>query len=311
MPTKAPETLYSPDFTKNQLKPIFDMVEPLLKEVLQHGLVLFGKCSGLELGDENLPIIFVYRHLLEMLDSVIVQILECAPGPAALQLRAMFEALLTVEYITCDKGKSHSRAMAYLHEMELKRRRFYMSQDPNTAEGMAYQKFIADDPYAKEWKGLDPKDIASRVAEIDKMLELPELQSIAVEYKRLKKKSDPHWYSLFDGPRNIAELAKLLKKAAAYRTLYGEWSERTHSSDSIDRILMHDEKGKPYARSLRDVSEFNTAIDFAISFTVDASRLIVKHYFPDEEPAFAAWLGNEVLPIWRKIPKITINNSFD
>jgi hypothetical protein len=316
MPTKAPKTLYSPEWIKSQLKPVLDVVNPLLSELLQYGLTLFARCANLragdENGDENLPILFVYRHLLEMLDSVAIQIAECAPAPAALQLRAMFEALLTIEYITHDKNKTRERAMGYLYRMELKRRRFYLSQDPNTSEGAALQKFIAGDPFLQEWKGHDPAKVTELVAEIDKILQMPELQAIATEYKSLRKKMrDPDWYSLFGGPANIAQLAQALNRAASYRILYGEWSERTHSADAIDRILTHDESGRPYARSLRDVSELNTAIDFAMTFTIDASRLLVRHYFPADEINFAKWYAAEISSTWNKIPKIVISNASD
>ena len=312
MATKAPETLYSPDSIKAQLKPVLDVANPLLKELLQYGLSIFARCANLGGGDENLPVLFVYRHLLEMLDSVAIQIAECAPTPAALQLRAMFEALLTIEYMVQDKSKTRERAMAYLYKVELKRRRFYLSQDPGTPEGASLQKFIAGDPYSKEWKGQNPAKIAERIAEIDKMLQIPELQAVAAEYRTMRKKTrDPQWYSLFGGPANIAELAEILKRGASYRILYGEWSERTHSADAIDRILTHDASGRVYARSLRDVSELNAAIDFAVTFSLEASRLVARHYFPAEETDFAKWYAKEISPAWKKIPKVVISTSSD
>lgn len=224
----------------------------------------------------------------------------------------MFEALLTIEYMIQDKTKVRERAMAYLYKVELKRRRFYLSQNPGTPEGAALQKFIAGDPYAQEWKGQNPATIAERVSEIDKILQTPELQAIAVEYNALRKKlRDPDWYSLFGGPANVAQLAQALNRGASYRILYGEWSERTHSADAIDRILTHDPSGRVYARSLRDVSELNVAIDFAMTFSIDASRLLVRHYFPADEMNFAKWYAEEISPRWKKIPKVVINNASD
>ena len=84
---------------------------------LRHNIHLIRALRNLRAGDENLPILFVHRHLPEMLDSVAIQIAECAPAPAALQLRAMFEALILIEYITHDKSKTRERAMAYPYKM--------------------------------------------------------------------------------------------------------------------------------------------------------------------------------------------------
>jgi|GEM_PF-6496843 len=125
MPTTAPRTVYDPDLSKAQVKLFTDIAVPLLKEVLNHGLALFVRCSIRPEGDdENLMILFTYRHLLEMLDSVLIQIAECSPATAALQLRAMFEALLTLEYVTCDKAKTRQRALAYLYQVLLSEKHF-------------------------------------------------------------------------------------------------------------------------------------------------------------------------------------------
>ncbi len=171
MPTTPPPTLFDPDVSKVQIQKLLDVAQPLLSEIRAHGLALFARCSYRpDGGDENLVILMLYRHLLEMLDSVVVQIGESVAAPAALQLRAMFEALLAIEYLTEDATKTMKRAHAYLYKIELQRRKFYAENDPNSPEDRELQTFIADDPYAKEWKpALDPPDIAKRIATIDSM----------------------------------------------------------------------------------------------------------------------------------------------
>jgi len=78
---------FDPDLAKAQVKRVLDIAVPLLTEVVAHGLALFARCSIRPEGyDENLAILLVYRHILEMLDSVNIQVTECAPTPAALQL---------------------------------------------------------------------------------------------------------------------------------------------------------------------------------------------------------------------------------
>jgi hypothetical protein len=241
MSSKPPAALFNPDLAKAQLRPALDIAIPLLREVLCYGLALFARCSYRPEGeDENLVILLTYLHLLEMLDAVTILVAASAPAPAALQLRTMFEALLTIEYITQEKGKTRPRALAYLYKVEIQRKRFYLSQDPNMADGKAFRTFIADDPYSSKWKPAgSPDDRAERVKEIDALLDTPEFKEIAEEYKRTKKKGTPHWYSFYNGPKNIAELAQLLKRGAHYAILYREWSERIHSADVIDRILTH------------------------------------------------------------------------
>jgi hypothetical protein len=255
-------------------------------------------------------ILFTYRHLLEMLDSVLIQIAECSLAPAALQLRAMFEALLTLEYVTSDKSKTRQRALAYLYQVELQRKAFYLAQDPNTPEGKAFLEYISDDPYSKDRKPFQIQDLAEWLRDIDDLIGTPDFKVIADEYRRTRKARGrkPHWYSLYDGPRTIQDLARLLKRGASYAILYKEWSERTHSVDAIDRILTHDSSG-PAARPLRDVTELKSTTDLAITFAIDAARCVIRYYRPDEEPAFANWGATEIMPNWKRIPKIVAKGS--
>ncbi len=311
MPTKPPSTLFDPDLAKEQVPPITEKAVPLLREVLSYGLALFARCSYRPEGDdENLVILFVYLHLLEMLDAVTILLAESAPAPAALQLRAMFEVLLTIEYLTQDKAKTRKRAFAYLYKVELERKRFYLAQDPNTSEGKAFRESISDDPYSSEWKPADSPDLAERIKAIDALLDTPDLKATAEEYHRTKKARGrkPPWYGLYDGPTNVKELAALLKRGASYEILYKEWSECSHSADAIDRILTHNSSGAA-ARSLRDATELNHAINFAIGFAVDAARCLICYYRSGEEPVLNRWVTNEIMPIWKALPKIEVRNS--
>jgi hypothetical protein len=222
---------------------------------------------------------------------------------AAVLPNTMFEALLTIEYLTQEKDKTRPRALAYFYKVEIQRKRFYLSQDPNTAEAKAFRAFIADDPLSSEWKPAgSPNDLAERVKEIDALLDTPEFKEIAEEYKRTKKKRTPNWYSLYDGPKNIAELAQLLKRGAQYEILYREWSERIHSADVIDRILTRTSSG-PAARSLRDPAELNSTIDFAITFAIEAARFLIRYYRPAEELLFNKWYRGEISSNWKKSRK--------
>jgi hypothetical protein len=191
--------------------------------------------------------------------------------------------------------------------VELGRRQFYLSQDPATPEGRSIREVMADDPYHKDWKPVPIPELAERLREIDTMLATPEMVAIADEYRRTRKVrgGKPTWYSLYDGPRNVQKLAQSLNRGASYVLLYRQWSERSHSADVVDRILTHGSGGQA-VRGLRDVGELNSAIDFAIEFSIEAARCMIRYYRSDEETAFERWIGTEILPIWTKMPKIVV-----
>ncbi|MGB3549592.1 MAG: hypothetical protein WA993_02800 [Candidatus Binatus sp.] len=154
---------------------------------------------------------------------------------------------------------------------------------------------------------MDSADVADRVKEIDAMLARADLKEIGDEYRRTKKanKRKPPWYGLYNGPQHLAALAQRLKRGASYALLYKEWSERGHSVDAIDRILTDGSSG-PAARGLRDPTELNSNIDFAIAFSLEAARMLIRYYRPDEGEAFEKWREREAMPGWQRIPKVTV-----
>ncbi len=311
MPSLLPKGIYDPESIKKQLEPVLRIVRPLLEEILMRGLSLFVRYTSLEGGgDDDLVILFLYRHLLELFDSVKIQLIECSPAAAGLQLRGIFESLLGLEYLTEDKSKTPERALAYRYQVERHRRRFYLSQDPETPQGKEMREFMADSKDSPDIKVRDLELLRRRVREINEVLASDEYKAVVQEYKKTQKKIQyPNWYSLHDGPVTIGKLAKHLKHADWYRQLYGELSERSHGGDAIDRILDHDESGKPQARPMRDLSEFSSTLDLSISATIEAMYAIVRHYRPNEIEEQKEWYRQNVSAQWGSIVPVNVNYS--
>lgn len=305
MSTPVPESLYSPDYTKKQLEAVLKVILPMMEEILRRGLLLFDRYAQREgSNDDDLVICFVFRHILDLFDAVNILTAECAPAMAALQLRAMMESLMSLEYLTEVKSKTPERALAYRFVVEMSRREFYLQQDPNTEEGKNLRRYIDGSPYAMEWKPIDPGSIAGHLKQLDEILNRQEYKFMAKALKKAEKRGrNPNWYSVHGGPRNVRELAQYLKHADWYAFLYTEWSERGHGRDVIDRVLTHGTQGAA-ARSLRDVTEFNSTLDFAIVFAMDAMRAVIKYYNPSDDAEQSAWYAKNVAPV--KVPNIEV-----
>jgi hypothetical protein len=78
--------------------------------------------------------------------------------------------------------------------------------------------------------------------------------------------------------------------------------------DAVDRILTHNSDG-PAVRGLRDATELNTTIEFAITFAIDAARCLIRYYRPDEKVSFSSWLAREIIPIRRKILRVEVQTG--
>ncbi len=74
--------------------------------------------------------------------------------------------------------------------------------------------------------------------------------------------------------------------------------------DVIDRLLTQSSRG-PLVRPFRDLSEFNSTVDFAIVFALDATVALIRYYCPSDEKEHSAWYSREIAPT--KIPKLQID----
>src|SRR3954462_7884587 len=109
--------LFDPDRSLKESEAVRTVAVPVLDTMLRYGLGVLSRCSDEEgCGDDKLAILIAYRHVLEMLDAVAILVGAAAPIPARLQLRSMFEGLLTVEYMISAPSSTDRlrRCYAYL-----------------------------------------------------------------------------------------------------------------------------------------------------------------------------------------------------
>src|SRR5690349_8409285 len=72
----------------------------LIDEFINFGThVLKWELETAKGGDENIPISMMFRHLLELGDSISILVKNSSIDPCKLQLRGILEALLGLEYI--------------------------------------------------------------------------------------------------------------------------------------------------------------------------------------------------------------------
>lgn len=145
MPTEHFNSLFDPERAKTIARPRIDAARTVIDELRNYGHRLFARSSVRPSGnDEEMVILLVYFHLLEMLDGLGILVAEAAPRPARLQLRAMFEALLTLEYLA--GADTVRRAHAYLVCDIAERLENYDKLDPTSDAGRAFRDSLASDP---------------------------------------------------------------------------------------------------------------------------------------------------------------------
>src|SRR5208337_1366013 len=118
-----------------------------------------------------------------------------APTPARLQLRAMFEALLSLEHLV--EADTVRRAHAYLVCDIADRIETYDQLDPSSAAGKAYRQSLASDPDCSNVPV--PEYDPSYAEKLKTVLAQPHYAEAWAEFQRLRSsgRRHPHWYEFY------------------------------------------------------------------------------------------------------------------
>jgi hypothetical protein len=112
------KTLLDRDFSRVAVKPIVEIARPLLRELVNHGLMAFRRCEGeaAENGGENEDVaaLLLYRHVIEMADGIEVLICESCGTTAIPVLRSEFEASLALSYLLEQDAEYVQRSLSWL-----------------------------------------------------------------------------------------------------------------------------------------------------------------------------------------------------
>jgi len=297
MPTDPLESILYRDFAKVQAKEIIDLACPLLQELANYATNALVRCASSAKGqaNEDLAVLFLYRHVIEMTDGIEVLISQSCAIPAIPLVRSSFEALLSIEYIAESDSKYVTRSLSWLASYARTRLRLYESLDPSTDMGQQFRESLQKDKTIQHFAMPDPGKTQKAIANMKKLLARTQFEIIEQEFGRLKssKKGQPEWYSLFGGPSNLRDLARHLKRHAQYDFLYRVWSRTTHAQD-FSPFIERTCEGQGTIRGLRDPSGLKDVANFGSYFTLEATRTMLKRFRPGE--GIAPWYLKEVRP---------------
>jgi hypothetical protein len=253
----------------------------------------------------DMAVLVLARHVMAQVDGVSVLVRQGCGECCGPLLRSAFEAFYGLKYIFQNESEVERRALCYLVAHYRKLLAKVAELDKATPEGAKLRTELTGEKAAALFDR-DHPDLAEHVATIKANLALSVVASIDHEWIRLKatneyKRKDPHWYSLFDGPKSFSELLKKkwLDQYAVYKILYEEWSRTVHAGDGLDRLLS-DQRGFAL-RPIRHPAEVQPATRMAALVCELTTALLVKAYAPLRMAEFAIELGKQVGPMRQMI----------
>lgn len=305
MPTE-PNAWLNRDSTDSGADKLIEVACPVLREVINKATLVFQDCHKAASGeaDEDLPILMSTLHVVEMADGVEILLGSSSVHPAKLLLRSMLEGTMSIQYIL--KSDSKRRSFAWLVARAHRRLSAYEAMSPNTQAGKQLRGLLTKDELQLNLEAISDSELTAAIDNLRGLLKQDNYREGEAEYRRIKKKlkRNPEWFSLYDGPTSIRDLAGHLRQLSSYQFLYRTWSELTHAGDA-GRWLTKTAAGGPAFFAIRSPQDLLQVANYAVTFLLTCIQAISARFTPQEN--FGPWYIDEVSIRYLRLTGIKLN----
>jgi Family of unknown function (DUF5677) len=224
------------------------------------------------------------RHVMVQVDGVSILAEQGAGECCGPPLRSACEGYFGILHILA--ADTERRALSYVVSHYRRRLKMHTELDGSTPEGATLRAEAAGEAEAAALAAHRP--IPDAITNCQRELRSPSLAPIDAEWQRLKAANphqDPHWYSLFNGPRSFRQLAQVHKKYVFYKTWYDKWSGTIHAGNGLENVGWRggtDLRFKPM-RQPEDVQQACVLAGWACLGTVES---LMKFFEPGQWNAF-------------------------
>lgn len=271
---------------ENELNRITDGLE----EAVNFGTQILNK--GMKKGgtEADLPAALFLRNMLENIDAITILIRSGVVEPCNNLLRTALENLFSLEYLLADPNKITERSRSFLVWNFLSQEK-WLSKAGKVTSGYKEMeaKFKKDRLMKHAFPYLIDTDKQGKEM-LEKILSLPDYQGVKQEYDRTKKiKKNPAWYSLYDGPTNLEQVANLLDLPALYEVLYRGWSPTTHGNNILQGKIEINKEGFAEIAPLRHTEAAASIVQHCMNICILSFRVFVSWRLPEMGKDYQEW----------------------
>ena len=246
----------------------------------------------------DLPLNMLLRHIMEMLDATSALIRASSVEPATLQLRSALEAGIQALWLARDEDKWGMAYMAWFTYDRLHQYERYDRTSQRGKELMAKLKGTAFDNYSAV---ADVEQNAAAQQHFREMLALPMYAEGVAEYERTKRERGRvrNWFSLYDGPRSLEELADHVGLRLLYEVFYRQWSNYAHGGDVMRGKFSRTDTGL-LVHQLRMPFGVEQLYTHAVSIAFSVYRGLTEPTaaaIPNEWEQCQSWYRTRVMPL--------------
>jgi len=241
----------------------------------------------------DLPPILFLKNLISNIDGISVLVASSIIEPCNALLRTLLENFLSLEYLLEDNAGSGQRSRNFMVWDFVERRKWVKKGDVNSAEHAQLAKKFKQDKRLYDSPVMSfPK--ADKICElIDKGLNGQTYRDTWLEYQRTRKikKRTPAWYSLFDGPGSVEELATKLGYPALYEMLYRGFSPSSHGNNIVPGKISFPNGPEVYLEPIRDKTQASSTVNHCLQISNLAFRSYIEKRVPFMANCYKEWVA--------------------
>lgn len=295
MPTKPIDNIIPRDIPSD-LKNVLNKFSDFLDEITNFSSHVFKwSVDNIKKGDEYVPVIQAYRHILDMADAISVLIRESCAEPCKMLLRGIFESLLTIEYILEEDTENRGKDFVIWNRHH--RLRILCRYDPDDNVYKEYIANIKKDNILSGSKSVTVPDIKDKIERHCRIFRHPAYEESEKEYQRIKNQTKRYprwWFNMHNGPSNIQALALYLGRPAQYEVLYRPLSEFSHGMAIIEGKIEIEEPGKVAISQIRLPTDAQFIVQMTASFMLTTIRMFLSTFAKNKLIELAKWYKEEI-----------------
>ena len=251
-------------------------------------------------GDETSELWLLFRHALELLDSIAILVRQSSVEPCKALLRCLLEVLYFAEYIL--RADTTRRAKCLLVWDIRNTLNHYECMAPTTQRGKQLRQIVGKGRYGKRVVLREPPELQERIRNLQILLAKPEYAEVDAEYERLRaaRMRNPAWYALFGGPTKVESLAAKVGLSDTYEILYRHWSGTVHATD-VRKGKISSSGGRAAIHQIRLPTAAQEVTFYSLSLAFPLYRAFIRHYVPLRQVDYSDWYKAEVRDLYLRL----------
>ena len=220
-----------------------------------------------------------------MLDGLSVLINQGCVYPAHLQVRSLFEAFVSIEWIL--KEETSKRALQYYVWNLRSRRNWALRFSSSSTEHSDFIRKV--DKYKDSLLARIQEhdaDVRQQSDSITDLLSKEPYLAVNQEFDRLRgtRRFDVPWYKP-NGPNSVSDMAERVGCGAEYEIFYSQYSQIMHASAQLANVKLGND-GVVF-EPIRKLDRLRPLLNVGIGFSIKTYRTVLKRYRPQEIENFA------------------------